>query len=76
MEVIRIRMFYTLYNLSDDYACETAGYLLNLFERVNFKSNGSQRLCYGLRSEVTLKIVLEPIVRNLHIFLLLNYIIL
>ena len=73
MQVVRVRMLNAFHNLGHDNSSQAAWNLLDLLEGINLKSDGCQGLGHCLRSEVTLKVLLEPIVRNLHIFLLLNY---
>ncbi len=59
-------MLRAFYDLRYDYSGKPARNLFYLFQRIHLQSDGSQCLCNGLRCKVTLNIILEPIIRNLH----------
>ena len=69
MEVVRIRVIHTFHHFCNDDSCESSRNLLYLLDAINLKSDRGQRLCNLFRREVALKIILEPIVRNLHILI-------
>ena len=67
VKMVRIRMLHALHDLGNDYAGKASRNLLDLFEGVHLKSNRGQGLAHLLRTELTLKVILQPVVRNLHI---------
>ena len=67
MEMVGIRMRLAFEHFGDHYAGETAGNLFLFFDRVHLDAYRGDGIRHLGGSEIELKIVLEPIVRQLHI---------
>ena len=72
MQVVGVRMGFAGEHAGHDDPGESAGNLLLLLHAVHLDADRGHRVRHFLRGEVTLQILLEPIVTELHIFVLLS----
>ena len=71
VQMVAVRVRLALHDLGDHDSGESAGDLLGLLHTVHLDADGSHRIRDLLRAEVTLQIILEPIVTELHNMFLL-----